>query len=95
MAEPHVDRAEHGAVKWFKDFGPLDTYGAYAGPCDHLSKAWPGYFDPRCIAWGWDFKHYELGECSSCGSRAWFNEKVQPTTEWIATRPQSAELVHA
>lgn len=93
MAEPHVDRSEHGEVRWFKGWGPIETFGEYRGPCDHKSADWRGYYDPRCIAWGWDFKHYELGQCLWCGARAWFNEKVQPTTAWMATRPQVDQLI--
>ncbi|MGW5387188.1 hypothetical protein [Nocardia sp. NPDC003963] len=88
MAEPHVDKSEHGHVRWFKGYGPAN-HGPFTGHCPHQIGA-DCWLVP--IAWGWDFRHYTLDECQKCGARAWHNERCLPTTEWIASRPQLVDV---
>ncbi|WP_041559958.1 hypothetical protein [Nocardia farcinica] len=83
MAEPHVDNTEHGHITWWKGFGPAN-YGPYTGTCPHHVDA-DSWLRP--VAWGWDFKHYTLDQCQRCGARAWHDERIRPTTQWIASRP--------
>ncbi|MFC8531910.1 hypothetical protein [Nocardia sp. NPDC057227] len=84
MADPHVDNREHGHVTWWKGFGPTATFDVYSGPCTHMEGI---SHLGRCVAWGWDFRHYTLDECQRCHARAWHDERMRPTTPWLATQP--------
>lgn len=83
MSVAHIDNDTHGAVRWFRDYGPVPVQ-PYTGDCQHWGQS--------VIAWGWDSKHYELVECGisghgDCNSRAWSNEKGQITTPWMERAP--------
>lgn len=59
-----------GEVSWFSGYGPLPIIG----DCDHTDCLHRGTAD---IAYGPDFDHYELVECSDCGCRAWIPDSAQ------------------
>ena len=81
MADAHIDDPTHGAVRWWRGYGPVPVE-PYTGDCEHWGQS--------VIADGWDLKHYELVQCdvhltggAGCGSRAWSNERGQATTPWM------------
>lgn len=80
MAEPSID-VEAGEVKWWRGYGPVPVE-PYSGDCLHTGQA--------VIAWGWDWKHYELVMCGlegpdgfGCHARAWSDERGRATTPWM------------
>lgn len=83
MAEAHLDHP--GDVSWFKGYGPRTVIGPCPHDCDHAGEA--------TIAWGPDYAHYELVECTEACARtcrAWTGSwpygegpKWKRTTEWV------------
>lgn len=69
MAEAHLDHP--GDVTWFKGHGPKQATGPCTHSCDHN-------WTMSVIAWGPDYEHYSLNECTKCGCRAWSAEYPEP-----------------
>lgn len=77
MAEAHLDRP--GEVTWFPNKGPAPVLG----PCPHTECP---HDMGGCVAWGPDYEHYVLDECSvpaergGCdrACRSWTSEIPQP-----------------
>jgi hypothetical protein len=76
--------AHGGEVRWFSGYRPGDVLGA----CPHTRCP---HNATNVIAWGPDFKRYELVECDATGDgccagtcRAWIDHRARVTTEWLA-----------
>lgn len=65
MAETHLDHP--GEVSWWVGHQP----GTVVGPCPHSECE---HLDVRTIAYGPDYAHYELHECTGCRCRGWYGE---------------------
>lgn len=60
MAEPYLDRdVVEAGIKWFSGYGPSEIVGACPHRCPHNHLA--------VIAWGPDFRRYELVQCDTPG----------------------------
>ncbi|GAB4100386.1 hypothetical protein [Sinomonas halotolerans] len=64
------------SVRWLDGNGPRPAR-RYLGECRHPSI--------HVVAWGWDFRHYELAQCNNaaCLSRAWVDQDANATTQWM------------
>ena len=77
MAEAHLDADMAGEVRWFPGKGPAQIVGKCQHSCDHRTT--------DVIAWGPDYDHYCLIECSQCHCRSWTAEYPEP---WSKSRPK-------